>query len=436
MVGARCACPISGAKHRAPTIETIKFGGEKSLASGGKAGREDGKMKKVFFWFSFLLIGGALLGAADLGAQAVRGVTDTEILVGQTGPQTGPAALWGAVARGTGLYFKGINDEGGIHGRKIKYFLRDDGYQPAKTKAIGKEFVEQIGVFSVVGGVGVGPGMSVRDYYSENKVLMVSMGCSGVTNWIIPLQRYIFPIYPLYIHEGYALTGYFDKHLKLKKIAMFYQNDDYGKQGLEGVEHYLKENNLQLVASVPAEVTERDLSSHALKLKASGAEAVIMWAMPAHGALLLGESAKIGFKPQWGTSSTLSDGVAMMQVTKGLWAGMIHSNFAETPDSSNPLMVKYRAWHQKYEPKERWSTFYFAGMAFAEPFVEGLRLAGRNLNPETFVTAMETLKDWQATGPPITFTPTDHQGGKHVFFGQVNPDGSIKRLTDWFRITK
>jgi ABC-type branched-subunit amino acid transport system substrate-binding protein len=393
-------------------------------------------MKKVFFWFSFLLIGGALLGAADLGAQAVRGVTDTEILVGQTGPQTGPAALWGAVARGTGLYFKGINDEGGIHGRKIKYFLRDDGYQPAKTKAIGKEFVEQIGVFSVVGGVGVGPGMSVRDYYSENKVLMVSMGCSGVTNWIIPLQRYIFPIYPLYIHEGYALTGYFDKHLKLKKIAMFYQNDDYGKQGLEGVEHYLKENNLQLVASVPAEVTERDLSSHALKLKASGAEAVIMWAMPAHGALLLGESAKIGFKPQWGTSSTLSDGVAMMQVTKGLWAGMIHSNFAETPDSSNPLMVKYRAWHQKYEPKERWSTFYFAGMAFAEPFVEGLRLAGRNLNPETFVTAMETLKDWQATGPPITFTPTDHQGGKHVFFGQVNPDGSIKRLTDWFRITK
>ena len=218
--------------------------------------------------------------------------------------------------------------------------------------------MEQIGIFAVVGCVGVGPGMSVRDYYSENKVLMVSMGCSGVTNWIIPLQRYIFPIYPLYIHEGYALTGYFDKHLKFKKIAMFYQNDDYGKQGLEGVEHYIKENNLQLVASVPVEVTERDLSSHALKLKASGAEAVIMWAMPAHGALLLGESAKIGFKPQWGTSSTLSDGVAMMQVTKGLWAGMIHSNFGETPDSNHPLMVKYRAWHQKYEPKERWSTFY------------------------------------------------------------------------------
>ena len=97
-----------------------------------------------------LILAGLLILLAMIGipgnswSQAVRGVTDTEILVGHWGPQTGPAAPWGAVARGTGLYFKGINDEGGIHGRKIKYFLRDDAYQPSKTKAIGKEFVEQL----------------------------------------------------------------------------------------------------------------------------------------------------------------------------------------------------------------------------------------------------------------------------------------------------
>lgn len=391
---------------------------------------------RVFYMLSALLILAVLITPGGSWAQAVRGVTDTEILVGQTGPQTGPAALWGAVARGTGLYFKGINDEGGIHGRKIKYFLRDDSYMPAKTKAIGKELVEQLGIFATVGCVGVGPAMSVRDYFSENKVIMVSLGCSGVTNWIQPVQKYIFPIYPLYIDEGYALIRYFHENMKITKIAMFYQNDDYGKQGLEGVERYVKEKNLQLVASVSAEVTDRDLSSHALKLKASGAEAVVMWAMPAHGALLLGESAKVGFKPQWGTSSTLSDGVAMMGVTKGLWAGMIHSNFGETPDSNHPLMVKYRAWHQKYEPKERWSTFYIAGILFAEPLVEGLKRAGRNLDPETFVKAMETMKDWQGIGPPTTFTSTDRQGGKHVYFGQVQPDGNIKRLSDWIRITK
>jgi len=383
-----------------------------------------------------LLMVVVFLIAAPASAQKVRGVTDTEILIGQTGPQTGPAAAWGSVARGSGLFFKGLNDEGGINGRKIKYFLRDDSYQPAKTKAIANELVDQIGIFSVVGCVGVGPGMSVRDYYTENKVLMVSFGCSGVTNWIQPFNKYIFPIFPLYIDEAHALTRYFFEQMKITKVAMFYQNDDYGKQGLEGVERFEKEKGLKLVATVSAEVTDRDLSSHALKLKNSGAEAVVMWAMPTHGALLLAECAKIGFKPQWGTSSTLSDGALMLQITKGLWAGMIHTFFGELPDSNHPQMVKYRAWHKKYEPEERWGVFYWAGMAFAEPLAEGLRRAGKNVTPESFIKAMETLKDWRGTGAPLTFTPTDHQGAKHVYLVQVQPDGTFKKLTDWFRITK
>jgi len=383
-----------------------------------------------------LLMVVVFLIATPASAQKVRGVTDAEILIGQTGPQTGPAAAWGSVARGSGLFFKGLNDEGGINGRKIKYFLRDDSYQPAKTKAIANELVDQIGIFSVVGCVGVGPGMSVRDYYTENKVLMVSFGCSGVTNWIQPFNKYIFPIFPLYIDEAHALTRYFFEQMKITKVAMFYQNDDYGKQGLEGVERFEKEKGLKLVATVSAEVTDRDLSSHALKLKNSGAEAVVMWAMPTHGALLLAECAKIGFKPQWGTSSTLSDGALMLQITKGLWAGMIHTFFGELPDSNHPQMVKYRAWHKKYEPEERWGVFYWAGMAFAEPLAEGLRRAGKNVTPESFIKAMETLKDWRGTGAPLTFTPTDHQGAKHVYLVQVQPDGTFKKLTDWFRITK
>jgi len=191
------------------------------------------------------------------------------------------------------------------------------------------------------------------------------------------------------------------------------------------------------VASVSAEITDRDLSSHALKLKNSGAEAVVMWTMPTHGALLLAECAKIGYKPQFGTSSTLSDSPVMMQITKGLWAGMINSAGIEPPDSNNPLMVKYRAWHQKYEPNERWGTFYYAGCLYAEPLAEGLRRAGRNLTPETLIKALETIKDWRENlGGPITFTPTDHQGTKYTYFVQVQPDGSWKKLTDWIRITK
>ena len=393
-------------------------------------------MLKRTLVFLCVAILSTLLVSTPGSAQQVRGVTDTEILVGQWGPQTGPAAPWGAVARGTDLLVKIVNEEGGIHGRKFKYFLRDDSYQPAKTKAIAKEFVEQIGVFAVVGGVGVACGMTARDYIMENKVPWCGP-VTGVYEWITPIQKYLFAIYPLYDDEAFTLTGYLYEKLGYKKIAMFYQNDDYGKQGMMGVERYLLRHKIKLVEKVSAEVTDRDLSTHGLKLKNSGAEAVIMWTNPTGAALILAETAKIGFKPQWATSNTLSDAALMMQITKGLWGGMIHSNFGELPDSKHPLMVKYREGHKKFASQERWGVFYYAGILFAEPLIEGLRRAGRNLTPDTFVKAMETIKDFQGIGPPLTYTkPMDRQGGKHVFYGKVRPDGTVERLTDWMRITK
>jgi len=391
-------------------------------------------MKRTLSIFSLMILALFFI-STSVFAQQVRGVTDTEILIGQWGPQTGPAAPWGAVARGTDLLCKIVNEEGGIHGRKIKYFLRDDAYQPAKTKAIAKEFVEDIGVFTVIGGVGVAPGMTARDYLMENKVFWFAP-VTGVYEWIRPFQKYLFATYPLYDDEAYNLTGYLYEKLGHKKIAMFYQNDDYGKQGLMGVERYLKDKNINLVAKISAEVTDRDLSTHALKLRDSGAEAVVMWAMPTHAALILGETAKIGFKPQWATSNTLSDSTLMMQITKGLWAGMIHSNFVEVPESNIPLMVKYREWHKKLAPQERWGVFYLAGIVFAEPYFEGVKRAGRNLNNDTLMKALESLKNFRGIGGPISFSPTERQGAKDVFYGKVRPDGSIERLTDWIRITK
>ena len=207
-------------------------------------------MKKVFWLTLSLSLCLAVSAGSLMAAEKVRGVTDTEILVGQWGPQTGPAALWGAVASGTGVLFELVNSEGGIHGRKIKYFLRDDSYQPAKTKAIGKEFIEDIGVFAVVGGVGTSCGMAVRDDLMKNKVVWVSPS-SGSTHWIDPFQKYLFAVYPLYIHEAYLLTQYATEKMGKKKIAFFYQNDDYGKQGLDGAQKYAKEKGIKLVAEVP-----------------------------------------------------------------------------------------------------------------------------------------------------------------------------------------
>jgi ABC-type branched-subunit amino acid transport system substrate-binding protein len=373
----------------------------------------------------------ALLGSFSnaVGADNVRGVTDTEIIIGQWGPQTGPAALWGAVARGTGVFFDLINEEGGIAGRKIKYILRDDAYQPAKTKAIAKEFVENIGVFGVAGGVGTSSGMAVRDYLMENKVPWVGPS-TGSTHWTVPLQKYLFGVYPLYTDEAYLLTKYAVEQMGIKKIAFFYQNDDYGKEGLQGAKEYLDKSGMKLVAEVPVEVADTDLKSHALKLKESGAEAVIMWVLPKHAAIILGVAKAAGFQPQWIASTTLSDSTMMYNVTKGLWEGVVFANLLSW---ETPLATKYVDAQKKFAPKEQnTGLFFLAGFFFVEPMVEGLKRAGKDLNPDSFVKAMESIRNWNDwLGHDCTFTPEDHQGNRSVYIGKCGEGGKTIKMSDW-----
>src|SRR5512139_1958376 len=127
-------------------------------------------MVKKDLIFIGMLIFAIFLIVSPASAQKVRGVTDTVIHIGQWGPQTGPAAPWGAVARGTGILFKMINEEGGINGRKIDYHMFDDAYNPAKTKAGVKELQEGVGVFGWASGVGTACGLAVKDYLMEKKI--------------------------------------------------------------------------------------------------------------------------------------------------------------------------------------------------------------------------------------------------------------------------
>jgi ABC-type branched-subunit amino acid transport system substrate-binding protein len=389
------------------------------------------------FYACLYLLTLCLSGLIDLASGGeVRGITDTEIVIGSWGPQTGPAALWGAVGRGTDLLFKIVNEEGGIHGRKIKYVFRDDAYQPAKTKAVAKELVENIGVFAVVGGVGTAPGMAVRDYLMENGVVWVSPA-TGSSNWTNPLQKFLFALYPRYVDEAYLLTRYASETLKAQKIAFFYQNDDYGKEGLVGAEKYLKEKGITLATTVPVEVMDIDLSSHALKFKESGAEAIILWVLPKHAAIILGETAKLGYKPQWIASSALGDSSLMFDITKGLWEEVTFANWAELPDSDHPLMAKYREAQKKYAFQERWGPFYYAGIAFAEPLVEGLKRAGRDLTSENLAKALESLRDWNDNiAGSISYTADDHQGSKSVFLAKCGPRGKPIRISEWLKVTE
>lgn len=383
---------------------------------------------RTLFAVLLVLLCAVLLAAC--GEKTTRGVTDDEIVIGQWGPQTGPAALWGAVARGTACYFDMINAEGGIHGRKIRYIYRDDAYQPARTKAVVKEMLENEGVFAFVGGVGTSPGMAVKQYLTENNVPWVSPA-SGSTHWAYPLTKNLFSVYPLYCDEAAILVDYAVNTLKKTKIAVIYQNDDYGKGGLSGAQVAMERHGLELVEVAATQIMDTDLSSHILKLKESGAEVVIMYLLPKQAAISLGTAAKLGFTPQWMSSSTLSDSRMMHTITKGLWEGVVFAGFGELPDSDHPLMQKYREAQQKYAPDEKWSLFFEAGFLFAEPLVEGLKKCGRDLTPDRFIAAMESLQDFQGIGPKISFSPDMHQGSRSVFLAKCRADGTAEKLSDW-----
>lgn len=368
--------------------------------------------------------------AAVVSAQVPKGFDDGEIRIGQWGPQTGPAAAWGSVARGSKLLFDLVNEEGGIHGRKIRYFIRDDMYNPAQTAAVVKELVERVGIFAFVGGVGSATGMAVKDYLAANKIIWVGPAAADDA-FVFPTNPYIFAVYPLYKDEGSILAKYIVEKLKLTKIGMLYQNDSYGKDGLEGVNQRLATYKLKLVAEIPVEPGEKDLASQILKLKNAGAETVVMFVNPTTAVIALRTSGTIGYKPQWVSSNTLSDYPLMHRITGGLWEGVITGGFGEVPDSMNPLMVKYREAAKRLAPGERWGTFYYAGILFADPLVEALKKVGRSLSTEATLKALNSIKDHQTIGPKVTWTEKQHQGTDSVQIMKCGPNASYIVLQDW-----
>jgi len=391
-------------------------------------------MKKRI-WVLLMVLG--MLGPA-FQASAEEGVTDTAIHIGQWGPQTGPAAPWGAVARGTGALFQMINAEGGIHGRKIEYHMFDDGYNPAKTKAGVKELQEGVGIFAWGAGVGTACGLAVKDYLMERKVPWVGPS-AGSLHWITPPQKYLFAVYPLYYSEGKALCDYAVNKLGKKRIAIAYQNDDYGKQGLAGAEKELSKYNLKLVSQVPVEQADSDMKPHVMQFKKAEADTVLLFVTPVHAVRILGTAKAMQLNPQWMSTSTCSDFPLMMQISKGIWKDVIVTNFAELPDSSSPLMQKYKSAHEKFAAKdERWGVFFYAGIGFVEPMVEGLKRCGRDLTRERFVQAMEGIKGFKGIFGQIDYDkyePNDllcRQGQRQVFLSQCLEGGKAKQLTEWY----
>lgn len=371
--------------------------------------------------------------ALPAGAQQLSGVTDTEIHIAAWSPQTGPGAPWGAVARGTAMLFQMVNDAGGINGRKIVFHSFDDQYNPAKTVAGIKELVEkEPGIFGVASGVGTSSGLAVKDYLMERGIPWVGPA-AGSLHWITPPQKALFAMYPLYADEARLLTRYLVEKEGKKKIAIFYASDEYGENGHRGAVAEMEKLGIKPVAEVPVNQADRDLKSHLLKLKESGADAVLMWVNPTHAVITLKTAAALQFAPQWAVSSTLSDAALMNNISGGLWKNILFASFGELPDANTPEVKKYRDAFPKYAQQgERWGVFFMAGIGFVEPMVEGLKRAGRNLTRESFIKAMETIKDFKGIMGRVSYGPNERQGQREIFLARTDDSGvKVTQLTPW-----
>jgi len=368
-------------------------------------------------------------------AADVRGVTDTEIVVGWTTPLSGPAALWGVTGLGGKAWADYINDQGGVNGRKIKVLLKDDGYNPARALTNLQEMKDS--VFAIVGLLGTAICNAAKDFPAETNIPLITAYGDIRIFARQPREkvRNVFVTYPDYEDEAQYLTAWAIKNRGTKKVVVFYQNDDYGKMGLEGVKKGVAATagKAKLVSAVPYEITERALSTHGLKLKESGADTLVMYADPTHAAIITKEIAKIGYQPMVLASFPLADAI-MYKIAGPTWEGTYvglpgNSGLPGTdPDADRVVDLLL-----KYDPKIKGKEFLaLFGATSMMHFVEGLKNAGPNLTPETLVAGMEKIREWKAEnlGARVTYSPDRHHGNNASRVGQAK-GGAIIGLEPW-----
>jgi branched-chain amino acid transport system substrate-binding protein len=379
----------------------------------------------------------AALGATSALAQSkAPGVTDTEVTIGITTPLSGPAAAWSATALGAEAWAKHVNEQGGVNGRKIKVVMKDDGYNPGRALANVNEMKDS--VFALVGLLGTAVLNATKDSIADAKLPNIWPYGNPQVYAKQPKEknRTVFMVYPDYGDEGEFLLLQAAKLTGAKKVATFYQNDDYGKGGLEGVKRGVGKlgGSVALAGEVSYEVADRELSTHALKIRESGADAVVIYSTITHCVGLIKEMAKVGYRPKIFASFPLGDRNTMFRLLGDLWEGAYYNVTGAVPGEPEGDRILDILLKQEPKLKGR-ESLALLGSASMIATVEGMKRAGKNLTRDGFIDAMDSIQGWtpEKLTAPVTWSPTRHHGGNPIRMMQAlkAADTSFKVIGDY-----
>ncbi|MDA9508280.1 branched-chain amino acid ABC transporter substrate-binding protein [Bradyrhizobium sp. CCBAU 11386] len=352
-----------------------------------------------------LLLAAALSTAASAQKKYDTGASDTEIKIGNIMPYSGPASAYGVIGKTEEAYFRKINAEGGINGRKINFISYDDAYSPPKTVEQARRLVESDEALLVFNSLGTPPNSAIQKYLNQKKVPQLFVA-TGATKWNDP-QNFPWTMgwQPNYQSETIIYAKYILKNKPDAKIAVLYQNDDYGKDYLKGFKDGLGAKAASLIIVEDSyEVSEPTIDSHIVKLKASGADVFINITTPKFAAQAIKKNAELGWKPlHFLNNVSASIGSVIKPAGFENAQEIISSQYFKDPTDaqwkSDPAMIAWNQFLDKYYPEaNRTDASVMYAYIVSQGLVQVLKACGDDLTRENVMKQAANIKDYEPAG--------------------------------------
>jgi branched-chain amino acid transport system substrate-binding protein len=364
-----------------------------------------------------LALTGALTGASAQSKKYDVGASDTEIKIGNTNPYSGPASAYGTIGKAIEAYFKKVNAEGGINGRKITFISYDDGYAPPKTREMVRKLVEEDKVLFVFQTLGTPSNSVIWDYLNEQKVPQLFVA-TGASKWGDPKGHpWTMGFQPDYVTEAIIYARHIMANVKDPKIAVLMQNDDYGKDYLNGFKQGLGKEAGRIVKVATYEVADPTVDSQIIQLKDTGANVFFNIATPKFAAQAIKKIGELGWKPAHYINN-VSTSVATVMKPAGLEnaQGILTAGYLKDPTdpqyANDKDFLAWKAFMQKYYPNGNLSDGSNGyGYAVSSLLHIVLKQAGNDLTRANIMKQAASLKNIQLPmiieGVKVNTSPTD-----------------------------